>query len=173
MRQQLNLQNQGELMFNSKITDILSNVKVFDGLGKADLKVISRYCQKISFKKGEALIEIGQVPSALYILIEGQLRVLLPERLEGRKEHRASEVNLNTLNEGDCFGEYSLIEKATASASVIGVQSGEVLKIPENEFHQIIADDRIGKKVYCNLIHILIKRLRKKEKELDLVLVVG
>jgi len=160
-------------MFKSKITDILSHVEVFDGLAKADLKIISKCCQRISFKKGETLIEIGQTPSAFYILIKGQLRVLLPERLEGRKEHRASAVNLNTLNEGDCFGEYSLIEKIPASASVIGVQSGEVLKIPENGFHQIMANDRIGKTVYCNLLHILIKRLRKKEEELDLVLVVG
>ena len=160
-------------MFESKIADILSNVKVFDGLTIAELKIFSKYCQRISFEKGETLIEIGQRPSALFILIKGQLRVLLPERLEGRKEHRASEVKLNTLNEGDCFGEYSLIEKTTASASVIGVQSGEVLKIPENEFHQIMANDPIGKKIYCNLLHILIKRLRKKEEELDLVLVVG
>ena len=92
-------------MFKSKITDILSHVEVFDGLAKADLKIISKCCQRISFKKGETLIEIGQTPSAFYILIKGQLRVLLPERLEGRKEHRASEVSLNTLNEGDCFGE--------------------------------------------------------------------
>jgi len=173
MRQQFNFQNQGELMFKSKIIDILSNVEVLDGLAKADLKIISKCCQRIRFKKGETLIEMGQTPSAFYILIKGQLRVLLPERLEGRKEHRASEVNLNTLNEGDCFGEYSLIEKTPASASVIGVQSGEVLKIPENSFHQIMANDHIGKKVYCNLLHILIKRLRKKEDELDLVLVVG
>ena len=47
-------------MFDSKIADILSNVKVFDGLAKAELKIISRYCQKISFEKGEILIEIGQ-----------------------------------------------------------------------------------------------------------------
>jgi len=160
-------------MFKSKITDILSHVEVFDGLAKADLKIISKCCQRISFKKGETLIEIGQAPSVFYILIKGQLRVLLPKRLEGRKEHRASEVNLNTLNEGDCFGEYSLVEKTPASASVIGVQSGEVLKIPEDGFHQIMANDRIGKTVYCNLLHILIKRLRKKETELDLVLVVG
>ena len=159
-------------MFKNKITDILSHVEVFDGLAKADLKIIAKCCQRISFKKEETLIGIGQTPFAFYILIKGQLRVLLPERLEGRKEHRASEVNLNILNEGDCFGEYSLIEKTPASASVIGVQPGEVLKIPENDFHQIMANDRIGKTVYCNLLHILIKRLRKKEEEFDLVLVV-
>jgi CRP-like cAMP-binding protein len=105
-------------MFQSKIADILSNVKVFAGLERADLKTIAHYCQRISFEKGEALKEVGQKSSALYILIKGQVRVILPEHLEGKKEHRASTVNLNTLNEGDCFGEYSLLEKTTASASV-------------------------------------------------------
>lgn len=173
MRQPFNLQKQGPSMFKSKTTDILSHVSVFDGLIKADLKTISKYCHRIGFKRGETLIEIGQTSSAFYVLIKGQLKVVLPERLEGSKEHRVSEVKLNTLNEGDCFGEYSLLEKAPASASVIGVQAGEVLKIPESGFHQIIANDRIGKTVYCNLLHVLINRLRKKEEELDLVLVVG
>ena len=160
-------------MFQSKIADILSSVKVFYGLERADLKTIARYCQKMSFKKGEALIEIGQRSSALYIMMSGQVRVLLPEQLEGRKEHRAAEVNLNILREGDCFGEYSLIEKTRASASVVGVQDGEILRISEEGFQQIMDNDRIGKRIYYNLIHILIGRLRKKEEELDLVLIIG
>ena len=154
------------------MTDILSHVKVFNGLEKSDLKIISKYCKKIGFNNGEVLIETGQPPSAFYILIKGQLKVFLPKRIEGRKEHRGTEINLNILNEGDCFGEYSLIGKTVASASVIGIQPGEVLKIPENEFHQIMANDRIGKTVYCNLLNILMKRLREKEEELDLVLII-
>ena len=160
-------------MFNSKTADILSNVEVFGGLERADLKTIAHYCQRVRFEKGDTLIEMGQSASALYILVKGKLRVLLPKRLEGKKEQRPSQVNLNMLNQGDCFGEYSLIEKTKASASVVGVEPGEVLKIPESAFQQIMADDRIGKRVYRNLLHILIKRLRKKEEELDLVLVLG
>ena len=44
-------------MFKSKITDILSHVEVFDGLAKADLKIISKCCQKISFKNAEYVNE--------------------------------------------------------------------------------------------------------------------
>ncbi|HDZ89810.1 MAG: cyclic nucleotide-binding domain-containing protein [Deltaproteobacteria bacterium] len=156
-----------------KTTELLSQVKVFQGLERADLKMISDVCERIAFERGETLIRAGQFSPGLYILVKGEVKVLLPERLKGGKAHRPSEVNLNTLRQGDCFGEYSLLEKSPASASVVGAQAGEVLRIPEPGFNRIMADDRIGRTVYRNLLHILIKRLRKKEEELDLVLVAG
>ena len=160
-------------MFKSKMADALSHVEVFRGLSQDDLKMISKHCKKVSFEEGDTLIETGQRPSAFYILLKGQLRVFLPKQIKGKKERRVSEINLNILNKGDCFGEYSLIEKMPASASVVGVQPGEVIKLTDNGFDRIMANDRVAKTVYYNLLHVLIKRLRKKEQELDMVLVAG
>jgi len=160
-------------MFKSKMADALSHVEVFRGLSQDELKMISKHCKRISFEKGDILIEIGQRLSDFYILLKGQLRVFLPKQIKGKKERRVSEINLNILNKGDCFGEYSLIEKRPASASVAGVQPGEVIKITDNGFDRIMADDRVAKTVYYNLLHVLIKRLRKKELELDMVLLAG
>jgi CRP-like cAMP-binding protein len=154
------------------MTNILSRVEVFDGLTKDELKIISKHCQKMHFDKGDILVKAGQKSSALYIIIEGQLKVFLPKQIEGTKEHRVSEVNLNVLNEGDCFGEYSLIENMPTSASVVGVRPGKVLKIEDDAFDRLMDDDHIAKTVYKNLLRILIRRLRKKDKEFDLLLVV-
>ena len=160
-------------MFKNKIVDALSDVEVFGGLTQDDLKIISKHCKKISFEKGDILLEIGQRPSAFYILLKGQLKVFLPKQIKGKKESRVSEINLNILNKGDCFGEYSLIEKKPASASVAAVEPGEIIKLTDNGFDLIMADDRVAKTVYYNLLHVLIRRLRKKEQELDMVLVAG
>lgn len=157
-------------MFKSKMIEILSKAEVFEGLTRDDLKTIAKHCQKISFEKGDILIAIDREPPGFFILISGQVRVVLPERMAGRKEKRASEISLNVLTEGDCFGEYSLIEKTRTSAAVAGKASGEVLKIPKENFDQIMDNDRMAKTIYRNMLHILIKRLRKKESELDLVL---
>ena len=161
------------MIFKNKMVDALSHVEVFEGLTQDDLKIISKHCKRMGFEKGDTLVEIEQRPSAFYILLRGRLRVFLPKQIEGKKECRISEINLNILNKGDCFGEYSLIEKMPASASVVAVQPGEVLKVTDNEFDRIMANDRVAKTVYYNLLHILIKRLRKKEQELDMVLVAG
>ena len=158
-------------MFKSKMADALSHVEVFRGLSQDELKTIAKHCKKISFDKGDILLETGQRPSALYILLKGQLKVFLPKQIKGKRERRVSEINLNILNKGDCFGEYSLIEKMPASASVAGVEPGEIIKLTDNGFDRIMADDRVAKIVYYNLLHVLIKRLRKKEQELDMVLV--
>ena len=160
-------------MFTKKVLDILSKVEVFDGLTRDDLKVVSKYCRKTGFQQGDILLEMGSRPDALYVLIKGQLKVFLPEQIKGRKERRGSEVKLNILKAGDCFGEYSIIDKAPASASIAATQAGELLKIPEEEFNLIMVNDVIGKRVYYNMLQILIKRLREKEKGLDLVLIAG
>jgi len=157
-------------MFKSKIVEILSKIKVFQGMTKEELKTISKHCKKIDFERGDVLIGADQNPPGFFILITGQLKVLLPQRMPGRKEQRASAINLNVLHPGDCFGEYSLIEKTRTTASVVAEEPGEVLKIAATDFEKIMADDRLAKIVYHNILHILIKRLRKKESELDLVL---
>jgi len=155
------------------MVEILSQVEVFTGLARDDLKVISKECQRVRFTEGETMIEMGKPSAAFYVLTKGRVKVILPERIEGGKDRRVSEIILNTLNEGDCFGEYSLIEKRPSSASVIGLQHGEVLKLEKSGFEDLMMNDRIGKTVYRNLLRILIRRLRKKEEELDLVLIAG
>ena len=160
-------------MFGTKMVEALSHAEVFAGLTGDDLKVISKACQRFSFSEGDTLIEMGKPSSAFHIIIKGQVKVVLPERMERGRERRVSEIILNILHEGDCFGEYSLIEKKPGSASVIGQQSGEVLKLDKTRFEDLMTNDRIGKVVYRNLLRILIRRLRKKEEELDLVLIAG
>ncbi len=157
-------------MFKSKIIKILSKAKVFEGLTEEELKTISKHCEKTSFETGDIVIDTNREPSGFFVLVKGQLRVLLPERMEGRRERRASSIHLNVLNEGDCFGEYSLLEKTRTTALVVAKEPGEALKIPKAHFDQILTDNQMAKTIYRNMLRILIKRLRKKESELDLVL---
>lgn len=160
-------------MFKTKVIDTLSNIEVFDGLTRDDLKIVAKDCQRVRFTEGEILIEVGKPSAGFYILTKGQVKVILPEQTKDGKEHRISEVVLNTLKKGDCFGEYSLIEKGPGSASVIGFQPGEALKLERDSFENLMSNDRIGRVLYENLLRILIRRLRNKEKELDLVLIAG
>ena len=157
-------------MFKSKFVEILSKTKVFQGMTKEELKTISKHCKRINFEKGEVLIGIDQEPPGFFIVVRGRLKVMLPQHVAGRKEQRISAINLNVLHEGDCFGEYSLIEKTRTTASVVAEEPGEALKIPSVDFDRVLADDRMAKIIYQNILQILIKRLRKKESELDLVL---
>jgi CRP/FNR family transcriptional regulator/CRP/FNR family cyclic AMP-dependent transcriptional regulator len=161
-------------MFNNEIVRILLESEVFRGLTGDDLKIVSKHCQKVTLKEKDTLIQEGHPAGAFYIVVKGQLKVVLPQEIEGRREHRVSDVKLNVLKEGDCFGEYSIIDKMPASASVIATQAGELIKIAESDFNNILmTNDRVAKAVYYNILRMLIRRLRKREKEYDLILVVG
>ncbi len=170
MPEKLTIALGGVSMSKNELTRILSNAEVFTGLTGDDLWQISDLCKTLSFNTGDIIIKEGQAGSAFYIVVSGELEVVLPKKMLERNLTRVSKVELNVLKKGHCFGEYSLIDKGSASASVIAMNSGELIKITENDFNEkLMADHRIAKTFYRNLLRMLIRRLRKREKEYDLI----
>jgi CRP/FNR family transcriptional regulator/CRP/FNR family cyclic AMP-dependent transcriptional regulator len=161
-------------MMGEKIVDILAKVAVFQGLTRDDLKLFANKSRKLSFQERDILIQERNLESALYILIKGKLKVFLPLEMEGKKEHRVTQVSLDFLKEGNCFGEYSLIDHKPVSASIMATEPGELIQLQGTDFHEIVGkDDRIARTVYENMLRILIKRLRRKDQELDLIRFIG
>jgi len=162
------------MFLKKQVVSLLGDVEVLQDLEVEDLERFAGACRKVSFGEGDLVLEEGDPPPGFYVVAEGELRVFLPRELKGRKEHRVSDVDLNRLREGDCFGEYSLIDRKPASASIRGARAGSAMHITTEDFLRILeGDDRIGKTVYRNLLRILVRRLRKREKEYDFILVSG
>ncbi len=157
--------------------DILSRlVKVpfLHGLTGKDLELILDGAEVRSFAGGDALIEEGQTNPPFQVVLEGVVKVVLPPRPKGSAVKRAAEVRLNTLRSGDCFGEYSLLDDMNASASVVGEELGSVLVVPNEHFRNVLAsDDRIARIVYHNMLRALVGRLKRRESQLELPLIVG
>ncbi len=155
-------------MIENKILQILSNFEIFKGLTEDDVKKIQANCQRLKFKKADILIKEGQINSALYIIVHGQAEVCLPEQSGEREHKRPTAVKLAIENEGDFFGEYSLLDSKPASASVIATQDGELIKITKHSLDNILGNnDRIAKIVYLNILKILVGRLRHINREYD------
>ncbi len=155
-------------MIETNTFQILSSFELFKGLTEVDLKEIHAKCQRIKFKEAEILVKEGQINSAIYIIIKGQVEVCLPEQNEEIKYRRPTKVKLAIENEGDFFGEYSLIDSKPASASVVAIQDGELIKITKHNLENIFgSNDRIAKTVYLNILKILIERLRHINREYD------
>jgi CRP-like cAMP-binding protein len=162
------------MFLKKQVVSLLGDVEVLRDLAVEDLERFAGACRKVSFGEGDLVLEEGDPPPGFYVVAEGELRVFLPRELKGRKEHRVSDVDLNRLREGDCFGEYSLLDRKPASASIRGARAGSAMHITTEDFLRILEeDDRIGKTVYRNLLRILVRRLRKREKEYDFILVRG
>jgi len=161
-------------MHTKTIVDILSDLTVFRGLTGEDVARFAEKSRNVSFQEKDILIEEGTTESVIYILIKGRLKVFLPKKVKGKMEHRISQVLLNVLMEGDCFGEYSLIDHKPTSASVMAAGPVELIKIQGADFHDILhRNDRIARVVYENMLRLLVQRLRRKDRELDLIRVIG
>jgi CRP-like cAMP-binding protein len=169
-----NISNENHLMGSEEdLLHILLSTKVFQGLTNDDLKLFCRYFQKIPFKKNDILIQEGQLRKALHIILRGQVKVFLLRYIEGTKEHRITEVPLAALDEGDCFGEFSLFDEKPASASVIATRPGELIKLTKPVFDSILeTNDHIAKTIYHNFVQILITRMRKSDQEYDRLLTI-
>ena len=125
-------------MFEDETLRTLATTEILKGLTPDEVKLFYDAAQRVTFNKADTVIEKGQTGSALYIILKGQfevdlpLGVYVPQQVGGQVEHRTSKVQLNTLKEGDCFGEYSLIDQQPASASVIATQPGELRTLRQN-----------------------------------------
>ncbi len=149
-------------MFGEKTLQFMAKTDVFKGLSNDEINKFHKFFEKEVFYDRDVLIKQGQTQSALHIVISGALNVTLPKKTGMTMFQDDSALILGTLKSGDCFGEYSLVDKKGASASIIAVEGGEVLKIKRDDFENIIsADDHISKQIYLNLLNILTKRLRK------------
>lgn len=156
---------------DDKLLHILLHTKVFQGLSNEHLKLFCRYFQRVPFKENDVLVQEGQLRKALHIILHGQVKVFLLRYLEGSAQSRITEVALAELGDGDCFGEFSLFDEKPASASVIAIRSGEMVRLSKPVFDSILeSNDHIAKVIYHNFVQILIARMRRSDKEYDRLL---
>ena len=156
-------------MLNEESVANLQQTAVFSGMEYADLRTIARYAQEKRVERNGVILQEGRVGDALYVILEGRVKVMLLRSRAPESQQRFSDVDLNTLGRLDCFGEYSLIDRKPASASVIALEPTVLFELTRVNFENLVAEsDRIARIVYYNLLRMLIDRLRHKDQELDL-----
>jgi len=149
--------------------DVLKASKVFKGVSDEHLQMISNSGGIAIYQINENIIKEGQSGHPLFIVIEGQVEVVLPKVAGGQAFERATRIKLSKLAKGDCIGEYSLIDKNPASASVVVVEPCKLFEIPRSNFEKIISSsDSLAKTIYKNFLLIMIKRARDNNRELDI-----
>ena len=124
----------------------LKSIDLFVQIPGEDLAQISQITEEVNFEDGEAIFEEGQLGDALFMIVEGQVRV-----------HRGSRL-IAELGEGECFGEMAILDSSPRSASVTAAADVGCLRIEREDFYDIMAEKP---EISQGIIKGLTRRLRK------------
>lgn len=132
---------------------ILILVPFFSFLPKDDLHILSQKFKKRNYKKGEIIFHKDDAGSSLYVIIEGQVKIVLPSQ-------KGEEVILAIFLPGDFFGELSLFDGKPRSATAIATEDTKAITLERVDFINFV---KMRPSVSMSIISTLGSRLRKTD----------
>jgi len=135
---------------------LLKKVPIFENLGGEELLSISDITQEKDYKKGENIFYEGTLGYELYILIQGSIEI-------SKKMSNNTKKVIATFYPYDYFGEMSLFEDSTHSATAIALENVKCLVIPREGFIDICYEYPA---ITLEIIKTFSRRLRETTQKL-------
>lgn len=134
--------------------EYLKLIGFFNGFTDEELEEVSRITDVIPTRTMEIIVRENENPKGLYFIVKGDFDVV--KSIGGNKYKR-----LQKLNRGDFFGEMSILNDETHSASVVCRSAGALLFISKEAFNDMSNENsRFSLKIMKELATILAQRLR-------------
>ncbi len=145
-------------MENVKI-DFLKNIELFSSLTDEELIQISNRIIVKEFARNETILLEEETNAFMYIILLGKVKVV--QTTAGGKE-----IILAIHQAERFFGELSLIDGKTSSATVMAMEESLIAIISKENFYALLYSQS---KVLENLLHILCSRLRESWKRIHIL----
>jgi CRP-like cAMP-binding protein len=128
----------------------LKSIDLFRALPSEELAQIAEIAEEQPLAQGDTIFSEGEPGDALYLIVEGKVKVH-----KGEKE-------LVRLGVRDVFGEMAVLDSEPRSASVTAVEDSVCLKIGRDDFRDILSErPEIG----LGVMKVLTRRLRDTSKK--------
>ena len=134
--------------------NIIRHIPVFANLKWYDIQKIARKAIITSYRKGEIVSQEGNPPDYFYCVVSGRLQAFTQDEL-GHKE------NVDFIHKGMYFGIISLFTGENHSLNFETINDSVILKIPQNEFKEILQQ---VPQLAIEFSEVLSKRIRRKVK---------
>jgi CRP-like cAMP-binding protein len=136
--------------------NILRNVPIFAELEEKDLLRVVKLGTSQKYKKGNIVVLEQESGAALFVIITGKVKVV-------RMDEDGREVILSMFGPGEFFGEMSLLDGLTRSASVVATVKSELFMIHRRDFLELLNEFPT---VTISLLAELAMRLRKADMQI-------
>ena len=111
---------------------ILKGINLFESLEADDLLAVSSHLVQRRFPKNSVIINEGDTTNSLYIILSGKVKAFL-------NDESGKEVILNVVNEGEYFGEVSLFDNGSRSASIMTLEDSQFAVLEKSAFLKCIS----------------------------------
>ncbi len=128
---------------------LLKNSDIFKNCNEVDLIEIASICKETQADKGETIFNKGDAGNCMYFIYSGSVSV------------HDGEHQLATLSENEIFGELSLLDSETRSASITTLSDCILLKIEQEAFFDVIA---VNTDILKGIMRTLCRRLREQDR---------
>src|ERR687887_2114640 len=116
--------------------ELLKRVPLFSKLDKKSLQDVAHIADQLDLPSGKEMATEGDRGREFFVLLKGEADVLK----DGRR--------INTMKEGDFFGEIALVTKMPRTATVTATSDVDVLVITERDFDMLMKNSpEIGRAV--------------------------
>ncbi len=123
----------------------LKSVDLFGQIPGEDLAQLALITGEEGRDGGEEIFAEGDVGDALYIVLDGRVRVHKKDKL------------IAELGERECFGEMAILDASPRSATVTALTDVALLKISREDFQELLAEKHA---IALGIIKVLTRRLR-------------
>jgi CRP-like cAMP-binding protein len=131
-------------MDHAQAVEQLRNVPLFRDFSDEDLGHVAQMTKRVEFPEGKTVAKQGELGVGFHQIVEGSADVIQDGRTIGH------------LKPGDYFGEVSLIDGGTRSASVTTTSPTTTLSITAWDFKRLIDHNHdVTRKLLIGLCHML------------------
>jgi CRP-like cAMP-binding protein len=129
---------------------LLKSLSIFEETPETILAEVANILEEEDVEKNTTLFKSGDIGNCMYVIYKGEVKI-------HKEDH-----TLVVLKENDFFGELSLLDTETRSASATTITQAYLLKIDQEAFYELM-ENRI--EVARGIIRTLCKRLRVQNQK--------
>jgi uncharacterized membrane protein len=136
--------------------DLLQEVSLFQLLDEEERRALACNMQSVECAAGETLFEVGEPGDALYVVAAGVVEMFF-------KNDTGERIVLETARRGDYFGDLSLLDSGSRSASVTATEPSTLLRLDRHNLERFL---RGHPEAAMDLLAAMGRRLRTTVEQL-------
>lgn len=141
------------------VLPIINKISIFAGLSEGQLFTLFQLLEKVAYRAGEAVFEEGDKPSHIYVVRSGRVKLVA--------NRDDTPLELIEFEQGDCFGEASVIGIQPHGATAVAVEDAELIVLSRNTLLSLYETDlRLYSILILNIAREVCRRLHKTDEVL-------